>query len=178
MNPALRCGERDVERRGDVLVREAGKVAKDDRLPVLERQLRQRGEHTPALLVGLGCRLRKKVARDMGGALRFESSHVHDVALLAARARQRGVDADPVEPREDRGLAPIPVEIAPGLDEAILHGLLDVPRVVEDPQQHETESALVSSHDLGERLHIAVLRQRHELRVGLLARRHRKIVGP
>ena len=72
----------------------------------------------------------------MGGALGFERSDVHDVALLAARSRQSSVDADPVEPGEDRGLAAIPVESAPCLDEGILDGLLDVPRVVENPHEH------------------------------------------
>jgi hypothetical protein len=47
---------------------------------------------------------------------------------------------------------------------------------VEDAQEHDAQAALVAAHDLRERVEVSLLRQPHELGVGLLARRHPEIV--
>jgi len=176
MDPALRGGETDPERVRDLQVREAGQIAQNHRLPLLEGKLCERGDDPSMEVVSLGGRPRKRIRRDFGGALRFERVEVRRRVLLAPRSRQRGVDADPVEPGEEGGLAAVAVEISPGLDEGVLDGFLDVPRVVEDPQQYDPDAMLVAAHDLRERFEVSLLRLPHELGIGVLAGRHPEIV--
>jgi hypothetical protein len=176
MDPALRGCETDPERVRDLLVGEAGEIAQDHRLPLLEGKLHERGDDPSVEVVSFGGTLRKGVHRNFGGALRLERVEVRGRVLLAPSSRQRRVDTDPIEPGEEGGVAAVAVEIPPGLDEGVLDGFLDVPRVVEDPQQHDPDAMLVASHDLRERLEISLLRQPHELGIGLLARRHPEIV--
>ena len=79
-------------------------------------------------------------------------------------------------PGEEGGVAPIAVEVPPRLDERVLHGLLHVSLVGEDAEQDEAEATLVPLNDRRERVDVPLLRQSHELGIGLLAGRHPEIV--
>jgi hypothetical protein len=106
----------------------------------------------------------------------FERRDVDRREFLAASSCQCGVDTDPIQPREEGGLAAIPVEIAPSLDEGVLDGLLDVSRVVEDAKQNKSKAALVTAYDLREGVEVSPLRKRNEIRVGFTPREHAEIV--
>ncbi len=89
---------------------------------------------------------------------------------------ERLVDADPVQPCEQRRVAAVPVEVAPCLHEGVLDGLLDVPSVVEDTEEDEPEPPLVSPYDLRERLQLPFLGGANERLVTVQVVCHRPIV--
>ena len=176
MDPALGGGKADVERGSDLLVRETRQIAKNHRFPVLERKLRQGGEDSSAKIVRLRRRLRKGIAPRVSGSFTLERVEVGQCVLFATRTGQCCVDADAVEPREQRGVASVAIEVPPRLHERVLYRFLYVARVVEDAEQHDAQPMLVPPHDLRERVEIPLLRQSHELGIGLLAGRHPGIV--
>jgi hypothetical protein len=176
MDPALGRGEAHPERRRNLMVRETGHVAKDDRFAVLEGKRGESGENACPKLAGFGCRLRAEAGVSARACLALDRREVDRDWLSAAGARKRRIHPDPVQPGEERGVAPVAVEVAPGLDESILHRLLDIPRVVEYSQQHEAKTLLVPLHDPGEGVEVTLPRKSNELGVALLAGRHLGIV--
>jgi hypothetical protein len=168
VDAALGSGEADVERRRDLFVRKSGQISQHNRLSVLERELRKRTEHSRAEVVRFGRRLRKNLARDVRRAFVRDRLEARGRVLPTACARERCVDADPVEPGEECGLGAVAVEVPPRLYEHVLHSLFDVTSVVEDAQEHDAETALVAAHDLCEGVEVSLLSQSHKLGIGLL----------
>jgi hypothetical protein len=176
MDPALGRGEAHPERRRNLLVRETGHIAKDDRFAVLERKRGESGENARPKLAGFDGRLRAEAGASARAGLALDRLELDRDRFSAADARKRRIHPDPVQPGEERGVAAVAVEVAPGLDEGILQRLLDIPRVVKYSHQHEAKTLLVSLHDPSEGVEVTLPRTSNELGVAGLAGRHLGIV--
>ena len=162
MHAALRRRDGDVEHGGDVLVRPPFDVAQDEGRPRPEGKRPDLGDEPGdvlALSSGDVCRQRPR-GRRLGADAPLD---IGDLERLRFKASSSGplqglVEGDSVEPREGRGLAAEAVEMAPGLHERVLGGLLDVARIVEETSEDRTEAPLAHSNELAEGLEVAFLR--------------------
>ena len=175
MDTALGGGDPDPEGGGDLGVREPCEIAQDDCFAVLEWKLGERREDT-APEIGSFCRSSRVVVGARIVSAPFDHRELDGGNRPAPRAPESGIDPDPVEPREERSVGTVAVQVAPRLDEGILNRFLDVSRVVQNAQEDDAQATLVPPHDLRERIHISALRQAHEIGIGLLAGRHPGIV--
>jgi len=176
VDAALGRGDADPQRRRHLLVRETGYIAQDDGFAVLEGKPAESSDNPFAKLAGFGGRLRAQARVSARACLALDGREVHRDRLPTARARKRGIHRDPVQPGEERSVASVAVEVAPSLDESILHRLLDIPRVIEYPEQHEAKTLRVPLHDPGEGVEVALPCTSNELGVSGLAGRHLGIV--
>ena len=158
MDSALRSSEADPERIGHLSVREPGDVPKHDGFSVLVGELPERGDNPLPQVSTQRSRLREVVGPLLRGEV-LDRGGVDGQRSPATRARHRRIDSDSVEPGEERRVAPIAVEVAPGLDERILHDLLDVPGVVEDTEEDGAQPMLMSANDLRKGIEVARTRK-------------------
>ena len=162
MDPALGGRESNTERIRNLAVREAGYVPEDDGLSVLERELGKSGNDAMPKVSAQRSRLREALEPLVRGNI-FDCRDVHRRQSLATRPRQRSVDSDPVEPREESGVPSIAVEVPPRLNERILDYLFDIAGVVENAEEYAAQSMLVATNDLGERVDVALAREPSKL---------------
>jgi hypothetical protein len=112
---------------------------------------------------GVGC------ARDLGGRLRGGTGAGCDDRLgVVGRDRQAVVAGtghveapvgdDPVEPRREGGVLPVGVEATPGRHEGLLHRILGVGAVTEDPQGQPVHRDLVPAQERLEGPQVTVAR--------------------
>jgi len=130
MDSALGRSQTHAKSVGDFEVREPGHISQDDRFTVLERKRRKPGNDLPAELASLNRGFRERFERAPARHL-LDRRDLDGDKAPAARASESGIDANPVEPREEGGVAPVAVEIPPRLDECVLSDFLDITSVVE-----------------------------------------------
>jgi hypothetical protein len=163
VHAALGRGDGDVEDGGDVFVRPALDVAQDERSARLEREgadLADEPCHVLALPGGDVGRQRPR-GRGLGAHPTLELGCGFErqrVGPPAPSQLQCLVDGDPVQPCEGRCLAAEAVEMAPGLHERVLRGLLDVARIIEETPENRPDAALTQSDELAEGVEVTVLR--------------------
>jgi Putative zinc-finger len=163
VHAALGRGDGDVEDGGDVFVRPALDVAQNERRAGLEREgtdLAHEPGHVLALAGGnvgrqrsRGRRLRAHATLQLGCGLERLR-----VGPTPPSPLQSLVDGDPVQPGEGRRLAAEAVEVAPGLHERVLRGLLDVARIIEETPEDGSDAPLAHSDELAEGVEVAFLR--------------------
>src|SRR6266545_3061128 len=175
---ALRRRDRDLEDARHFLVGKADEVPQYERSSVFERQLPHPAGEECVQLPGLRRPLRFVDPAAGGHQLMLGRLELDKGQSLATLAGEGLVHRDPVEPHEDRRLGTKPVEVAPRVDEAVLRGLLYVPRVVEQPEEHGADSVLVTADELRERLEVAAPSAPHERAVVVRRVRHRPMLRP
>jgi Putative zinc-finger len=162
VHAALGRGDGDVEDGGDVLVRPALDVAKDERRAGLERKGTDLA-HEPGDVLALPG---GDVGRQRSRGRRLWAHATLQLGCGLERLRvgptppsplQRLVDGDAVQPGEGRRLAAEAVEVAPRLDERVLRGLLDVSRIVEETPEDGSDAALEDVDELAEGVEVAFL---------------------
>ncbi len=167
VDTALDGGNGELERLGNLLVREPLHVAEHEWYAGVERERADtrgdEGERFPPGGLDVG-RSRTGARRGVGAVL--ELGLVVEGARIQAfpsRPLERLVDGDPVEPRERRRAAAEAIEVAPRLHEGVLGGLVDVALVVEDATEDSAHSAFEKTHELGECVEVALLRALEKL---------------
>ncbi len=139
-------GDREAEEVGDLGVGVALDVAQDDGDAVVLGQLGERGADLvderetfgvdAKRIVGKGEVVdRSEVVERDGGVVSAPSSH------------ERCVGGDAVEPGEYCGLGSELTAVAPGLDECVLNGFVDVSIVVEQARDDAADAMLIALHE-------------------------------
>ena len=163
MHPALGRGDGDLEHGGNVLVRPALDVAKNERRARLERKRTDLGDESGDVLAlpGGDVRRQRPHGRRLGAHSTLDIGRRLErlrVRAAAPRPLQRLVEGDSVEPREGRCLAAEAAEMTPGLHERVLGRLLDVARIVEETSEDGPDTALAHLDELAEGIEVAFLR--------------------
>lgn len=139
-------GDREVEEVGDLWVGVALDVAQDDDDAVMLGQLGERGADLVDEREALGVGAERIVGQ--GEAIGWTEVVVGDGGVVAATApHEGGVGGDAVEPGEHCGLGSELAAVAPGLDEGVLDGLVDVSIVVEQARDDAADATLIALHE-------------------------------
>jgi hypothetical protein len=175
VHAALGRGDGDVEDGGDVLVRPALDVAQDERRPGFEWKRTDLGDEPGDVLAlpGRDVRGQRPGRRGLGAyttlQLGFRLERLR-VRPAASSPLQRLVDGDSVQPRERRRVASEAVEVAPGLDERVLGGLLHVARIVEETPEDGADAAFEQADKLAEGVEVAFPRAPEQRPFGIFHR--------
>ena len=175
MHAALGRGDGDVEDRCDVLVRPALDIAQNEWCPGLERKRTDLVDEPGDVLAlpGRDVRGQRPGRRGLGAHATLQLGYRLErlrVRPEASSPLQRFVDGDSVQPRERRRVASEPVQVAPGLDERVLGGLLHVARIVEETPEYGADAAFEQADKFAEGVEVAFPRAPEQRPFGIFHR--------
>jgi hypothetical protein len=163
VHAALGRGDADVEDGGEVFVPPALDVAQNERHTGLEREGANLPDEPGDVLALPSGDVGRQWSRGRGLGAHLTLQRGCGLKRLRVGPTppsplQSLVDGDSVEPREGRRLAAEAVEVAPGLDERVLRGLLDVAWIIEETPEDGSDAPLAHSDELAEGVEVAFLR--------------------